>query len=45
MSKRKAVVMKQVIAGIFGIFFLFSIGLAAEKPELEDRREKSYNFV
>jgi len=37
--------MKHVIAGIFSIFFLFSTGLAAEKPELKDRREKeSYSL-
>ena len=37
--------MKHVIAGIFSIFFLISVGLAAEKPELKDRREKeSYSL-
>lgn len=37
--------MKYVIAGIFSIFFLFSIGLAAEKPDLKDRRQKeSYSL-
>ena len=37
--------MKLVLAGMFGIFFLFSIGLAAEKPELKDRKEReSYSL-
>jgi len=37
--------MKYVLAGIFSIFFLFSIGLAAEKPELKDRKEReSYSL-
>jgi FKBP-type peptidyl-prolyl cis-trans isomerase FklB len=37
--------MKHVIAGIFSTFFLFGIGLAAEKPEFKDRREKeSYSL-
>jgi len=37
--------MKCVLAGIFSIFFLFNMGLAAGKPELKDRREKeSYSL-